>query len=445
MRALFRSSFATEVVPPALVGGFAAATAVWTAWYFTHLPWLDLSEQVSKPTLILVWLASLTVVGASVHRHLGRQVGAAAGLISAALGLLLLVSIVPQESVGAQGQPGWVLVTAGFLALGLVLGAIGGVIGRSIAWPKLPGFNPDWQKRFALVTLLAAAPLVFAGGLVTSTGSGMAVPDWPTTFGANMFLYPLGPRVDPGVFIEHSHRLFGTLVGLASFVVMMWGILDARGPWPRALSVAVFAVVLIQGLIGAARVLWGSADPATDSRGVALFHGVSAQLIVALLATLVCLLSRTWREIEPFHNSRSLRRLATAAFHLGLLQMVFGAMYRHMRSDHALWTHAAFAILVMLAALAAGFRAWGTPHQAGPPGRTLRGLGLALLVTIGLQFAAGWLTFALGGNERHAQTVGQALLRTTHQANGALVIALSASLAVLARRAAPRSAAPAPA
>ena len=64
--------------------------------------------------------------------------------------------------------------------------------------------------------VVAVAPLLFVGGLVTSTNSGMAVPDWPNTFGSNMFLYPLGPRAQPDVYLEHSHRLFGTLVGLAT-------------------------------------------------------------------------------------------------------------------------------------------------------------------------------------------------------------------------------------
>ena len=74
--------------------------------------------------------------------------------------------------------------------------------------------------RFAAFVVAATAILIFAGGLVTSTGSGLSVPDWPNTFGTNMFLYPLGPRAAPDVFLEHSHRLFGTLVGLSAIAMV---------------------------------------------------------------------------------------------------------------------------------------------------------------------------------------------------------------------------------
>src|SRR5882724_7714618 len=70
-----------------------------------------------------------------------------------------------------------------------------------------------WPHRLAVITAGATILLIFVGGLVTNTGSALAVPDWPTTFGYNMFLYPWS-RMVGGVFYEHSHRLIGSLVGL---------------------------------------------------------------------------------------------------------------------------------------------------------------------------------------------------------------------------------------
>src|SRR5260370_34007600 len=80
-----------------------------------------------------------------------------------------------------------------------------------------------WPHRLALVTAAATMLLIFVGGLVTNTGSALAVPDWPTTFGYNMFLYPWSQMVG-GIFYEHSHRLLGSLVGALTIAlaVSLW-------------------------------------------------------------------------------------------------------------------------------------------------------------------------------------------------------------------------------
>ncbi|MBI3799408.1 MAG: hypothetical protein HY268_20880 [Deltaproteobacteria bacterium] len=79
---------------------------------------------------------------------------------------------------------------------------------------------PDSPRshRLALLTAVATFPLLFVGGLVTSTGAGLAVPDWPTTFGYNMFLYPWSKMVG-GIFYEHSHRLLGSAVGFLTILL----------------------------------------------------------------------------------------------------------------------------------------------------------------------------------------------------------------------------------
>src|SRR5918992_2040788 len=72
-----------------------------------------------------------------------------------------------------------------------------------------------WPHRLAVMTAVATFPLLFIGGLVTSKGAGLAVPDWPTTFCYKMFLYPWSKMVG-GIFYEHSHRLAGAFVGLGT-------------------------------------------------------------------------------------------------------------------------------------------------------------------------------------------------------------------------------------
>ena len=80
-----------------------------------------------------------------------------------------------------------------------------------------------WLHFFALATMLFALPLIFMGGLVTSKEVGLAVPDYPTSFGYNMFLLPLDQWVGNfGIYEEHSHRLMGSLVGLLTLILAVW-------------------------------------------------------------------------------------------------------------------------------------------------------------------------------------------------------------------------------
>src|SRR5437870_6211998 len=78
-------------------------------------------------------------------------------------------------------------------------------------------YNPALH-RIALLTAAATFPLIFMGGLVTSHGAGMSVPDWPNSYGYNMFLFP--PRLwIGGILYEHTHRLMGTVVGMLSIAL----------------------------------------------------------------------------------------------------------------------------------------------------------------------------------------------------------------------------------
>src|SRR6476660_6115790 len=76
-------------------------------------------------------------------------------------------------------------------------------------------------RRFAFFSALLTLGLLGAGGLVTSHEAGMAVPDWPNTYGYNMFLFPVSKWVG-GILYEHSHRLMATCVGLLTSVLALW-------------------------------------------------------------------------------------------------------------------------------------------------------------------------------------------------------------------------------
>ncbi len=420
-----------KVLGPAAVFGFGTAAALWTAWFVTHVPWVTMPEPARMGVALAVWLGMSVWAGASVGRGRALKVGAASGFISAVVGLLLLgAKVVPPE--GAVGVPPPALIVLGFLVTGTVIGAIGGAIGGVLS---RGGEAVDWLAWFGVVTVLAAAPLLFIGGLVTTTQSGMAVPDWPRTFGANMFLYPLGSApVD--VFLEHSHRLFGTLIGLMTLVLMVWTWVGERRNWVRWFAVGVFAAVCVQGVLGGARVL-------ANNVHAALVHAVIAQIIFAGLAALAVMLWARPEKLamaEPFEKDRKLKAFATAALHSTILQLIFGAAYRHMKDQpggmHALWSHVAFSFIVLVAGALAGFIAAGITARGGLTG-LLRQLGRWMLVVLFAQVLLGWVTlFAVmrsRGMGGEAESVGRVLLRTAHQANGAVLLGLVTGLAVLAK------------
>src|ERR687884_693960 len=103
--------------------------------------------------------------------------------------------------------------------------------------------------RFVLFTACCTACLIFIGGLVTSTESGLSVPDWPTTYGWNMFTFPYSKWVG-GIFFEHGHRLMASFVGFLTVVLTIWMWIKEQRPWVRWLSTAALAAVILQGVVG---------------------------------------------------------------------------------------------------------------------------------------------------------------------------------------------------
>src|SRR5882672_12811000 len=79
----------------------------------------------------------------------------------------------------------------------------------------------SWLRRFALATAVVTLALIGIGGLVTSHEAGMSVPDWPNSYGYNMFLFPPSKWIG-GILYEHTHRLMATVVGMFSIALVVW-------------------------------------------------------------------------------------------------------------------------------------------------------------------------------------------------------------------------------
>lgn len=432
------SSTKGRVLAPVLVHGFATAIAVWVAWFVTHLPWLKLPESSATPVVLGVWGATLFVLNSRLPRKRVVPVGIASSVVAAMLGLLILGSKLAKPADASSVSPGVVpsapLIALGFVGLGLGIG----VVAALAAWPIARAQRGDlpasmWLGRFAVVMVLGMAPLLFVGGLVTSTNTGMAVPDWPNTFGGNMFLYPLASHTDAGIYFEHSHRLFGTLTGITAITLLLFTMFVETRRWVKVMVLIAFLLVVAQGIVGGLRVL-------ADSRWGAVVHGVSAQLIFGLFAAIAVVMSSRFRSVIGIKDllasetARRIRVFSTAATHALILQLVFGAMYRHLRSPHALWSHIGFSVIVAGLAVFAGFILMSQAVRTSSVGVTLNRVGGALVAVVSLQFLLGWAAFLAGGAERTAGNPLEALIRTAHQANGAILIACAVMAFVWGRR-----------
>ena len=200
---------------------------------------------------------------------------------------------------------------------------------------------------YAVVAAASVSLLICSGGLVTSHEAGMAVPDWPNTFGYNMFLFPVSRWVG-GVLFEHTHRLIASTVGLLTVIlcVALFVIEDRR--WVKTLGLIAVGAVVAQGILGGLRV--------TENNTVlGLFHGCLAQGFFALMATIALVTSRFWERLEragtepradgeqkrksaaanqsliTSHQSllTSCRRWVVVVTGMVFLQLVLGASMRH--------------------------------------------------------------------------------------------------------------------
>lgn len=192
--------------------------------------------------------------------------------------------------------------------------------------------NNPWLHRFAMLTAVATVFLIWVGGLVTSHGVGMSVPDWPTTYGYNMFFFPVSRWVG-GIFYEHSHRLVASGVGLLTVILAVWLGLREERAWLRRLGYIAVIAVIGQGVLGGLRV-----TQMKDVLGV--FHATLAQVFFALLCSIALFTSRWWLRVSEeklgVYGGAALRYLFPLVTGMILLQLIIGATMRHQHAGLAI-------------------------------------------------------------------------------------------------------------
>jgi heme a synthase len=164
--------------------------------------------------------------------------------------------------------------------------------------------------------------------MVTSKGVGLAVPDWPTTFGYNMFLFPVSQWVG-GVFFEHTHRLIASTVGLLTIVLAVWLWRAENRRWVKYLGLYALLGVILQGVLGGLRVT-------TLKDQIGIFHACLAQAFLGLVVFIALVTTDFWRRLGTGNSagrSRTVLRLALLTTVAIYLQLALGATMRHQHRD----------------------------------------------------------------------------------------------------------------
>lgn len=303
-----------------------------------------------------------------------------------------------------------------------------------------------WPHRWAVLLVCATFPLIWVGGLVTTYDAGMAVPDWPSTYGYNLFLYPWSTWIAGpwDLFIEHGHRLLGALVGMITIglVVTAWR-KDAR-PWFRQACGVALPLVIVQGLLGGARVV-------LNERMVAMVHGCVGPAFFAYAVFLAAASSRWWAQATRFEPPPALEQLAITTVAVAYVQLVLGACLRHIPDTAKPQVFATFVVFhLIMAVVVAGHALWLSLQLAmsRADGRLIRLPAFALVVLVVGQLVLGGGTWLLkyhwpfgtdqadwaAGLTLEAHGLLQSLVVTGHVATGSLIIAVSLLVAVRVAR-----------
>ena len=294
----------------------------------------------------------------------------------------------------------------------------------------------NWHHRYATFVMCCTVLLIAAGGMVTSTGSGLSVPDWPTSYGWNMFTFPLKHWVG-GIRYEHSHRLIASTVGFLTIILAIWTWRVEPRRWVRRLGFTALGAVILQGLLGGITVLL-FLPPA-----VSIGHAGLAQLFFCMTVTMAVVTSPRWRNTVDPVDDPMLRKLAAATTALIYVQIILGATMRHNDAGLAIpdfplafgrlippvwnaqvgihFAHRVGALCVSIAILATAGHVFYHHGRRFELSRPAFFLVLLLLVQVTLGAYVIWS----GKNP---------LINTTHVVNGALVLGTSLMLTLRSYR-----------
>lgn len=263
--------------------------------------------------------------------------------------------------------------------------------------------DPQGYRRpltwFARVTSACTLFLIFAGGLVKSHEAGLAVPDWPLSYGMLM------PPMVGNIFYEHGHRMIATFVGFLTLVQAFWIWRVEPRSWVRKLGFLALAAVITQGLLGGLTVIYLLPTP------VSVSHACLAQAFFCMTIVLAMVTSPGW-ERRPKEKclAAGLWKQTAVVAAIIYLQLIVGALMRHTQAGLAIpdfplhhggllppfhlegvpvhFAHRIWGYVVGLAVLFLGTRLVRTPELPSP----IRRLAGLTLLTVVAQITLGALT-----------------------------------------------------
>ncbi|MGH7814632.1 MAG: COX15/CtaA family protein [Candidatus Binataceae bacterium] len=286
--------------------------------------------------------------------------------------------------------------------------------------------------RFAVLTAAATFCLIFIGGLVTSTGSALAVPDWPLAFGK------LIPAWRGGIRFEFGHRVAAAVVVILTLVLLIWSRWAEPRKWVRGLVIAAFGIIIVQAILGGLTVLFEL------PLALAVAHAGTAQALFCLIVSIAIFTNPAWDEAHRAEAPAAripLVRLAAITVGVIYLQVLIGAVMRHMGAGLAIpefplsfgrlvppvfdariaanFAHRCGAIVVTAMVIWTAARALRAGEAAAP----LRRPAIGLLLLLAIQITLGAFTI---------WTEREVLITTAHVAVGAAVLATSLALTLRA-------------
>lgn len=292
--------------------------------------------------------------------------------------------------------------------------------------------------RFAVFMVLATLFLVFAGAMVTSTGSGLAVPDWPRSYGMWM------PPMVGGIFYEHGHRMVAAGVATVTLLVATALAIFETRRWVKVLGFVAFGMVIVQAVLGGLTVLNLLPPP------ISIAHACLAQAIVCVMVSVAIVTSPAWREAVPAAGASLSPRPFVALTFAVYVQLIVGATMRHLGAGLAIpdfptsmggalppmealstapvaihFVHRLGAVVIVLLAapcLLAASRSWSER-----PDLRLPAVVLCLALPTQIVFGA----FVIWTKKELP------VLTSLHVANGALVLATCMALTLLVYRRSP--------
>jgi len=275
--------------------------------------------------------------------------------------------------------------------------------------------NQIWISRYTKLLAGITFLLIIAGGLVTSTKSGLSVPDWPLSYGKLM------PPMVGGIRFEHTHRMIAATVGFMTLILAVWVGFSESRKWVRWMAIAAFGAVVLQGILGGLTVLFLLPAP------ISIFHACLAQTFFTLIVSVAYFTSREWFSSEAIHQDLSdVKQPLFLLILLTYLQLILGATVRHTANHYILISHIISGFLVLIHAVIVMNRV--IKNHEGEEKLIFPAIGLGLIALLQTTLGIGSYIFTVALRETIQPAPAKIFFVTAHQSLGALLLATSVFL-----------------